>query len=86
MISINKSSNSDDSSNKKDVIEKLQNLLDIIHDKEEYYPGSFHENVDLSEIIQAIYSILFDKKKQSVQIIVEKNKNNSLDLIIDTIN
>lgn len=86
MISINKNFNSEDPSDKEDVIAKLQNLLDIIHDKEEYYPGSLHENVDLSEIIQAIYSTLFDKKKQSIQIIVEKNKNNSLDLIIDTIN
>lgn len=68
------------------LTENLQKLLDIIHENPEYYPGSFHEDVDISEIIQIIYDVLYNNKNNtSLHLIIDKNPNNSLDLTIDKI-
>ena len=68
------------------TIYDLQKLLDIIHENPEYYPGSFHEDVDISEIIQIIYDVLYNNKDNtSLHLIIDKNPNNSLDLTIDKI-
>lgn len=68
-----------------DIIKKLQKILDIVNNDPEYYPGSFHQETDLSEITNAIYQILFQDGNESVHIIIDKNPNNSLDLTIDKI-
>jgi hypothetical protein len=65
--------------------EKLQHLLDVIYNKIEYYNGSLHENVEISKIVDCIYQTLFVENKSSINLIIEKNPNNSLDLIIDVI-
>ena len=70
----------------KDKIQKsLQKLLDIIYDDPEFYPGSHHENVDISYVVQAIYQLLFDEKNHSVHLIIDRKHNESLDLTIDKI-
>ena len=70
----------------KDLITKLQKLLDVIHNDPTYYPGSFHKNVDISEIIQVIYDVLYNNQtNKALHLIIDKNPNNSLDLTIDKI-
>lgn len=70
----------------KDLTEKLQQILNIVYEKEKNYPGSLHEQVNISDLINIVYDTLYKKNKDSIQLIVNKNKNNSLDIIIDTIN
>lgn len=60
-------------------------LLEILSGKEEYYNGSFHEGSDLTELVQIVYKTLFDQKNNSIQLIIDKNPNNSIDITIDTI-
>lgn len=76
-----------DSNNEKskDLVEKLQQILDIVYEKEKNYPGSLHEQVNISDLIDIVYDTLYIKNKNSIQLIVNKNKNNSLDVTIDTI-
>lgn len=70
----------------KDLLDKLQKLLDIVYDDPEYYSGSFHENVDITEIIQIIYDTLYNhSKNKSLHLIIDKKSNNSLNLTIDKI-
>jgi enolase len=77
-----------DSNNEKskDLVEKLQQILDIVYEKEKNYPGSLHEQVNISDLIDIVHDTLYIKNKNSIQLIVNKNKNNSLDITIDTIN
>ena len=70
----------------KDLVEKLQQILDIVYEKEKNYPGSLHEQSNISDLIDIVYDTLYKKNKDTIQLIVHKNKNNSLDVIIDTIN
>lgn len=60
-------------------------LLEILSGKEEYYNGSFHEGSDLTELVQIVYKTLFDQNNNSIQLIIDKNPNNSIDITIDTI-
>lgn len=88
MIAFRNSGEDDSEGDKvdKDKIKKsLQKLLDIIYNDPEFYPGSHHENVDISYVIQAIYQILFEEKKHSIHLIVDRKHNESLDLTIDKI-
>ena len=75
----------DDKLDKDKIKKSLQKLLDIIYNDPEFYPGSHHENVDISYVIQAIYQILFDEKNHSVHLIIDRKHNESLDLTIDKI-
>ena len=69
-----------------DLAANIQELLDIIYENPKYYSGSFHENVDISEIIQIIYDTLYNNKENSsLHLIIDKKSNNSLDLTIDRI-
>lgn len=76
MIKINKRNPND---------KKMQKLLDIIYDEPEFYPGSFHPNTNISEIIDSIYKLLFEEDNKSLHIIIDKNSNESLNLTIDKI-
>jgi len=78
-------SGEDDEVDKDKVKQSLQKLLDIIYNDPEFYPGSHHENVDISYVIQAIYQILFEEKKHSIHLIVDRKQNESLNLTIDKI-
>ncbi len=70
---------------KNDLVKKLQKILDIVYNDEQYYPGSFHTDTDLSQVTDAIFQILFNEHNKSVHIIIDKNPNNSLDMTIDKI-
>lgn len=85
MISFRENDKGDDSPSH-DLQKKLQKLLDIIHNQPEYYDGSYHENVDITEIIQVIYDTLYNHpSNQSLHLIIDKKPNNSLNLTIDRI-
>lgn len=75
----------EDKKSKKNTIEAMQKLLDVIYNDPEFYPGSYHKEVDISYVIQAIYQILFEEKNKSVHIIVDKKENQSIDMTIDKI-
>ncbi len=67
---------------KQDAYEKL---MKVILEEEPYYNGSFFESSDLSKLLEIVYDSLFNKKNNSISIIVDKNPNNSIDITIDTI-
>jgi hypothetical protein len=79
MISFRK----DEESNKQQ--KAYDKLLKILLDQEEYYNGSFHESSDLTQLVQIVYKTLFDQNNNSIQLIIDKNPNNSIDITIDTI-
>lgn len=79
MISFRKK---DDSNKMQDAYNKL---MQILSGEEEYYNGSFHEGSDLTELVQIVYKTLFDQNNNSIQLIIDKNPNNSIDITIDTI-
>lgn len=60
-------------------------LYDIVANNPKYYPGSFHKNSDLTELIDCVDQVLFKQDNDSIHIIIEKNSNNSLDLTVDLI-
>ena len=68
-----------------DLIKKLLTALDSVYGDSDYYSGSYHENVDISEVIQIIYIVLYDSKNESLNLTINKKENNSLDLIIEEI-
>lgn len=63
----------------------FEKLYNIIVNNPKYFPGSFHENTNLSELINCVDQVLFKENNSSMQIIIEKKPNNSLDLTIDLI-
>ena len=58
----------------------IQKLLDTI-----YESGTFVEEVNISDVIQIIYSTLYQDNKKSISITVDKRPNNSIDLIIENV-
>ena len=85
MIAFKDGGTQDEDLPKQDTLKNLQKLLDVIYNDPEFYPGSYHKEIDISYIIQAIYQILFEEKNNSVHIIIDKKENESLDLTIDKI-
>lgn len=79
MISFRKK---DDSNKMQDAYDKL---MQILSGEKKYYNGSFHQSSDLTELVQIVYQVLFKDNNNSIQIIVDKNPNNSIDITIDTI-
>lgn len=73
--------------NKKDKAEQnLQNLLDVVFNDPKYYPGSLHENTDISGVIDCVYTLLFEKEQNtSIHLIIDKNSNNSINITVDKI-
>lgn len=53
---------------------------DIIGFKPEEY-----DNVNISDITQVIYDTLYQKNNTAISLLITKNDNNSLNLVIDTI-
>ena len=76
--------NNDNDSRKK-TYKKLQDVLNMLYDEYDYYEGDFFHKSDLSELLEISYNILFLKNKNSCQITIDKNPNNSLDITIDKI-
>ena len=65
--------------------EGIKQIIDILYNNAEYYNGSYHKDTDISKIVDCIYKTLFTDNNSSISLIVEKNSNNSLDLIVDVI-
>jgi len=78
MININRNTTNKSAKN-------MQRLLDIIYNNPKYYPGSFHKNTNMTEIIDAIHKILYQENNEAVHFIIDRNENNSMDLTIDKI-
>jgi uncharacterized protein YfkK (UPF0435 family) len=64
------------------LFEEISNLdtSDIIGFKPEEY-----DNVNISDITQVIYDTLYQKNNTAISLLITKNDNNSLNLVIDTI-
>lgn len=60
--------------------ESIQNLLDTIYDS-----GTFIEKASISDVVQIIYSTLYQDNKESISITIDKRSNNSIDLIIENV-
>ncbi len=65
--------------NKKDIKNVLQDILDKIYGTEEY------KKVNISDLIEILYRKLYTENKTALQIMVLKNKDNSLDIVIDNL-
>ena len=85
MIAFRKDENSDEDK----IMQGLQKLFkeisdldtsDIIGFKPEEY-----DNVNISDITQVIYDTLYQKNNTAISLLITKNDNNSLNLVIDTI-
>jgi hypothetical protein len=61
----------------------IQKLLDIIYDSPEFYPGSFHEKIDIQVLLSCINNLLLNSKNKSLHIIIDKTSDNSLNLTVD---
>lgn len=85
MIAFKDRSKNGEDSPEDEIAKNLQKLLDIIHNDPEFYPGSHHESVDISYVIQAIYQILFSENNKSLHIILDRKENESLDMTVDKI-
>lgn len=75
----------EDKPNKEKLQKSVQKLLDIIYNEPKYHNGSYHKNVDISEIIDLIYDVLFIDNNKSLHLIIDKTDKNSLNLTVDKI-
>ena len=48
-----------------DLTEKLQQILNIVYEKEKNYPGSLHEQSNISDLIDIVYDTLYKKKNKT---------------------
>lgn len=55
----------------------VQELIDAIYGTEEY------KCVNIQEILDIIYKKMYKDNKQAIQIMILKNPNNSLDVVVD---
>mgnify|MGYP001471590682 CR=1 FL=1 len=70
--------------NKKDLDEKIQKILDKIFEEENFGDeGYLDQSTNLSEITDLIYQKLFVDNKNSINLSIYKNPNNSLDVIVE---
>lgn len=86
MIRFIDDNSSNNKSKPKSLEKSLQNLLDIIYNNPEYYTGSYHENQNISDVIDIIYKVLFvEEGNNSLHLIIDKKPNNSMDITVDKI-
>lgn len=57
--------------------EYVQDLIDAIYGTEEY------RSVNIQKILDIIYKKMYKENKEAIQIMILKNPNNSLDVVID---
>tara|TARA_Y100000361_G_C11161538_1_gene347718 strand:- start:3057 stop:3317 length:261 start_codon:yes stop_codon:yes gene_type:complete len=85
MIAFRDEGSESKTSSEESIKDALQKLLDIIYDDPEYYPGSFHEDLNISDVIDLIYKILYADNNKSLHLIIDKKSNNSIDITVDKI-
>lgn len=66
-------------------IDKVKNLLKSIFEESYYGAGSFHQEVNLTNLIDIADKILFKQNNTSLHLIIDRNPNNSIDITIDKI-
>lgn len=85
MIAFRNNENSDEDK----IIQNLQKILNDINELDSSHLISFkpeeYDNVNISDITQIIYDTFYQKNNQAISLLITKNKNNSLNLVIDTI-
>jgi len=71
------------------ILKNLQKLLDEVSGLDSSQLLDFtpeeHDNVNISDITQIIYDTLYQQSNTAISLLITKNDNNSLNLIIDTI-
>jgi len=71
------------------ILKNLQKLLDEVSGLDSSQLLDFtpeeHDNVNISDITQMIYDTLYQQSNTAISLLITKNDNNSLNLIIDTI-
>lgn len=65
--------------------DNLQRLLDIIYKNPKYYPGSFHENTNFSELINISHNLLFTENNKSISLLIDREPNNKINITVDTV-
>ena len=85
MIAFRKDENSDEDK----ILKSLQKLLKEVSDLDPSDLIDFQEKeykeVNISDITQTIYDSLYQENNTAISLLITKNKNNSLNLIIDVI-
>ena len=85
MIAFRKDENSDEDK----ILKSLQKLLKEVSDLDLSNLIDFQEKeykeVNISDITQTIYDSLYQENNTAISLLITKNKNNSLNLIIDVI-
>lgn len=71
--------------NKEKIEKNIQKLLDIIYNSPKYHTGSYHKDVNISQVIELIYDVLFVESNNSLHLIIDKTNKNSLNLTVDKI-
>lgn len=64
---------------------KLQKLIDLLHEDCEIDAGAIYESKNIGDLIQIVYDSLYTKNNDCISLIINKNSNNSLDITIDKI-
>lgn len=85
MIAFRKDENSDEDkilNNLKKLLDEVSGLdsSDLIGFKPEEY-----DEVNISDITQIIYDTLYQQNNIAISLLITKNDNNSLNLVVDTI-
>lgn len=78
-----------ESSDEDKIMQNLQKLFDELGDLESsdligFKPQEYDE-VNISDITQMIYETLYQQNNTAISLLITKNKNNSLNLVVDTI-
>lgn len=78
-----------ESSDEDKIMQNLQKLFDELGDLESsdligFKPQEYDE-VNISDITQMIYETLYQQNNTAISLLITKNDNNSLNLVVDTI-
>ena len=63
----------------------LQAILDALYGNLDLAEGEEFQHSNLSELLEIAYNVLFIQNKNSCQITIDRNSNNSLDITINKI-
>ena len=79
----------DENSPEDKILKSLQKLLDEVSgldssDLISFKPQEYDE-VNISDITQIIYDTLYQQNNIAISLLITKNDNNSLNLVVDTI-
>ena len=85
MIAFRKDQNSDEDK----ILNNLKKLLDEVSGLDSSdligFKPEEHDEVNISDITQIIYDTLYQQNNIAISLLITKNDNNSLNLVIDTI-